>query len=103
MVIWKYTFQHTGVTKLLMPRGAKVLKVDAQNHSAVMWALVDPGKARVRRYFEVVLTGERILEGHTVVVEGDRITAIGPESDAHYVGTANTASNYVYHIFEVLR
>jgi len=29
----------------------------------------------------IPMEGERILEGHTVVVEGDRITAIGPKSE----------------------
>lgn len=54
--IWKFNVlgRDFGVA---MPRGARVLAVQAQNDNAVMWALVDPNAEPIVREFRLVLTG----------------------------------------------
>ena len=83
MTIWKYSLDITGVQKVLMPRGARLLCVQMQYGDPKLWALVDPNMASEER---TILT---FGTGHPV----PRIT--GP-----YVGTYQTDGGLVFHVFE---
>lgn len=59
-VVYKYELlgPNPGGTQLLpLPQDAQILRVDMQNHIAVMWALVDPGRDLEDRTFMILGTG----------------------------------------------
>lgn len=55
-VIWKYTVQGPRVT-VEMPEGAQILSLQVQDNQPQIWALVDPSKPTVKRYFCAYPTG----------------------------------------------
>jgi len=80
--IWKYSVQLDDRFAVSMPAGAKVLAVQTQFGSPVVWALVNPGAERVERKFRLVGTGHEIeLSGYL------------------YVGTFQTPFGLVFHLF----
>ena len=84
--IWKYRLEISGEQTLQMPRGAQILSVQAQGGTIVLYALVDPAKAKEDRAVNVVGTGFDIT---------DRISA-----DKRYLGTVPTdGGKFMWHVF----
>lgn len=64
MEVWKFKLNGRDVqTKVEMPSGAQVLRVDIQGDEIQLWALVDPESPTHTRTFEVYGTGHEIKEG----------------------------------------
>lgn len=62
--IWKYAVDiSAGEFTVMMPVGARVVAVQNQGMSTVMWLQVDPSAARVISRFAVVPTGQAIPDG----------------------------------------
>jgi hypothetical protein len=58
--IWKYdvpAISRGGCSRISMPVGAKVLSVQVQGTTPVMWASVDPAAPKKDRFFQIVGTG----------------------------------------------
>lgn len=82
--IWKYQLHDQSI---LMPWGAQVLAMQAQNDQPCLWAVVDTGRVadQVRRFLTYG-TGHRLPDGH---------------SQANYVGTYQLREGAsVFHVFE---
>lgn len=85
--IYKYEARLTDVFTLDLPRGAKVLSVQAQNGVAQMWAMVDPKAATEKRDFMVVGTGHPIADSEV--------------QHMHFVDTFQMKGGaLVFHLFE---
>lgn len=83
LAVWKYSLALVdGAQPLVMPLAAKLLRVSAQGSEPTIWALVNPGLARVTRKFVVVGTGHPVPP-HAV-----------------YVGSCDERV-FVWHVFEV--
>ena len=73
-----------GVTKIIIPVGANVMTVQAQQESAQLWADVDPDMPDEVRTFEIYGTGEQM-----------------PADPGEYVATFQLEnSTLVWHVFE---
>ena len=84
--IWKFPLVVSDVTGAPMPRGAKVLCVQAQHDVPCIWALVDPDAPVEPREFRIIGTGHPITD------------ELGP-----YVGTFQLmGGGLVFHVFEPL-
>jgi hypothetical protein len=82
--VWKYTL--TGPQKSFsIPKGARILTVQAQHSNPCLWMLVDTEAEEERRYFKAYGTGHKIDVG---VHEG------------MYLGTVQL-DGLVFHVFEV--
>ena len=57
MTIWKYTLEVTDTQNIPMPKGSKILSVQAQENRPCIWALVNPNKELEPRRFEMYSTG----------------------------------------------
>ncbi len=82
--VWKYPVETGDWSELRMPKGAQILKFDAQllyttnpkvRHTGlVLWALVDPEAPDEIRHLRVVATGEELsvpLAYHGSTIAGD--------------------------------
>ena len=49
--------QHNAVLEVEMPKGAKVLDIQVQNETAMIWAIVNPKHSTRKRVFHVFGTG----------------------------------------------
>lgn len=84
--IYKYNVPVTDHPVVVLPRGAKILTVGAQQNYIYVWALVDSTKKpEVTRQFRLVGTGHPI--------EKDNL---------RFIGTVFVAC-LVYHLFEVVK
>ena len=82
--IWKFAIPDSTVFTLAMPQDAKVLSVQIQCESPVLWALVDPQAPKAKRTFHVVGTGWDF-----------------DPTDLSYVGTFQLQGGLlVFHLFE---
>lgn len=67
MKVFKYPIDVANTFTMLLPLGAQILHVDAQNNLPCLWALVDPvndDPANLeRRTFHIVGTGHEVPEG----------------------------------------
>ena len=63
MVVWKYPLDvEQGIQRRLMPKGAKVLCVQAQRGTPTLWALVDETEQEmVEHAFFTALTGKLMI------------------------------------------
>lgn len=78
----------TGAFGLYLPKGAKVLTVQAQAGQPQMWVLLDTDNETERRTFVTFPTGGEI----------------GPNLHLDYIGTFQLAGgNLVFHLFEIDR
>lgn len=85
---WKYPLPCAGSTEIPMPRGAKVLTVQTQNHQPVLWARVD--------------TNEWMFESRVFHIRGTGHPFDGHEGE--YVGTFQLeGGRLVFHVFEDAR
>jgi hypothetical protein len=69
-----------------MPIGAEILTAREQGDSICVWALVDPSKAKIPRFFQVFGTGWEIRSGE----------------ERKFLGTA-FLGGLVFHVFERVR
>lgn len=87
MIIWKYALNPPiggNAIELIMPKGARVLHVEAQRDAAVLWVLADPAAAKQVRTFNVYGTGFTV-----------------PSDAGEYVGTAMLyKGDLVIHVFD---
>lgn len=59
-VVWKFSIPIVDRFPLLLPVGAQVLHVAAQNKVGCLWVLVDPSQASEHRQFRLYGTGHDI-------------------------------------------
>ncbi len=89
MTVWKYAtpLDKLGdIVEFVMPMGARVLSVGAQNDSLCLWALVDEHAPPRSRTFRVAGTGHPLDQS----------------SANRFVGTVQfTGGSFVVHVFEV--
>lgn len=85
--IHKYTLSSfTDNSSVGMPQGAKILSVQEQHDSLVVWAEVDESLKHVIRNFYVAKTGLSYL----------------PEEATNFVGTVQLQQgNYVVHVYDM--
>lgn len=82
--IWKYPIRVQSKELIVMPKGAKVLKLVEQGGLPYIYVLVDPDETPVTRVFRTVTSGEQF------------------NSDAvEWVDTAILDGWFVIHLFEV--
>lgn len=60
ITIYKYDLALIKEQGLMLPEGAKILKVDAQRNTPKLWALVDTSKPRKSLFVRIICTGEEI-------------------------------------------
>lgn len=84
LTIWKFDLNIADCQQVVMPIGAKILTVQEQHGSLVLWAIVDPTAEDIAR--EIVMYGT----GHAV-----------PDNPGQYIGTVQQADGaLVWHFFE---
>lgn len=82
--VWKWTLSVTNEQSLQIPKGAKILTVQAQGGMPQLWAYCDPTELPETRTFRIVGTGNPIAEH-----PGD------------YIGTFQMYDGaLVFHVFE---
>ena len=82
--IWKFDVPIQDDFSILMPDGAKILKLDLQFGEPKIWALVDPDNEKKERFFIGRGTGHPMNE-----------------TNICYVGTVvMTEGRFVFHLFE---
>jgi len=83
--IWKYDLAALDLQTIELPRGARVLSVDAQGGNTVLWALVNPDEDMTERTFRICGTGHPVC----------------PDPGT-FIGTVLMAEGgLVWHVFEV--
>lgn len=84
--IWKYTLAVKDEQSILMPRGAKVLTVQAQRDDVCLWAEVEAEAPKEPRVFRVFGTGQPLCSD---------------DRSRTYVGTAQLLRlGLVFHVYE---
>jgi hypothetical protein len=58
-VIWKYPIPYRGHFEIIMPEGARILKVAFQRREPFMWVLADSAAKEEKRKFFLAGTGEQ--------------------------------------------
>ena len=70
---------------IMLPEGAKILKVDAQRNLPKLWALVDTSKPRKTLFVRIICTGEEITK---------------PLDNWQYIGTYQlNDGGVIHHVF----
>lgn len=57
--IWKFPLDTTDYQKVLMPKNAQILSIQAQNEIPCIWAIVDKEAESEEREFEIFGTGHQ--------------------------------------------
>jgi len=83
--IYKYKLEIEDVQVLSIPKPATILSVIEQNHSPVLYAIVDPGSDLVRVMIYLQGTGESM----------EYVSHI----QARFLGTVNTRVGLIWHVF----
>lgn len=89
LTILKYSVTLAGfndVTKVVMPKNAKILTVGAQGNDVCIWAEVQSDEEDVIRSFEMFGTGHEMDYGRCIKRE--------------YLGSAFIESGFVIHVYE---
>lgn len=86
LTIHKYPFTVCDSLAITMPRGSQILRVDDQNGTACMWALVQTEEEAEVRHFRVFGTGHPIR--------------FGLDEHSSFVETFQQG-RFVWHVFEV--
>lgn len=81
--IWKYPIDLINKQAVAMPKGAVILTVQMQDSTACLWAMVDPDKSLELRVIELYGTGHSL-----------------DNDDRGYIGTFQTQTGLVFHVFE---
>lgn len=84
--IWKYPLTKEDLTKaqhIYMPQGARIIAIQGQHNTLVLWAIVNSDNPPEMRTFFVIPTGGVVPRGY------------------HYRGTVQFGEgSYVVHVFE---
>lgn len=80
--IWKFKFNSITNPIIVMPKGAKIIKVDRKKGELSVWAIVDPNAMLVDHLIRVYRTGE-----------------ILPEEPGQYLNTIEFLG-HVWHLFD---
>ena len=95
MKIWKYELKPTEMQTINMPKGARVLCVQAQRGSACIWAVVDQESDKEERTFITKCTNEDFPEW----LNKRNVQLAHPD----YIGTFQLeAGSLVFHVFEMV-
>lgn len=88
LTIWKYKLStEGGVKTILLPKGAKIITVQAQEGEPYISALVNPGEPDRPRFIEIFGTGYSIEDI--------------PDTRLDYIGTFQfTSRTFTFHVFE---
>lgn len=87
-IIYKYEFgSWLGSRSINMPKDAALLKIGIQGDWVYGWFMVDTDKPEECRHFEIIGTGQEVLDM-------DR---------KKHLGTVITDSSLVWHVFEVTK
>lgn len=62
LTVHKFEVPKLGTNAVAMPIGAKVVHVDIQNDTCMLWAIVNPDAIQVQRLFYLATTGEPLPE-----------------------------------------
>jgi len=62
ITIYKYQFQIADTVAIEMPERARILRIDAQNNTPFLWAMVNTDWAKETRKFYVAGTGNPLTE-----------------------------------------
>ena len=89
MVIWKYQLQIRDVQPVYMPSRAEILSAHEQDGEICIWAMVDPSCPKIRRFIEILGTGNPVPN----MEEG---------ISRKLIGTV-VMPPYVWHVFEWLK
>ena len=85
--IWKFGLRVDDLQTVVMPAGAQVLCVQAQNDAPQLWALVDPSEPTRNVQLRTIGTGQPL---------------VGEGTPGRYVGTYQMHRGaLVFHVFEV--
>lgn len=105
MTIWKFPLPEPpnppqSVFEIEMPRGAKILAVQAQSEYPCIWALVRSDAPKVKRRFLVFGTGQEIQ--HEVIKAASPTGYVDPDwFEEDYVGTFQLyGGRLVFHVFD---
>jgi len=86
--IWKFHLAIINLQTIQMPKGARILSVQAQRNQVCLWAMVNPDPEIPSQTTEIEMHGT----GH-----------IFTEGNLKFIGTVLTENgNFVWHVFEVL-
>lgn len=66
--VFKYSLSSHKISEVQLPAGAKVLRIDLQNGSTFIWALVDTDAPTEIRTFEIYGTGHQIPDGNRTFI-----------------------------------
>ena len=87
--VFKYDLPIDDYIEISLPKGAQILSVGEQRHSAQIWALVDPEELLEIRRFRLAGTGHPITE---------------PVETLKHIGTFQAVNNiFVWHVFEIIK
>jgi len=85
--VYKYPILLDDYFSLDLPKGAKILDVQAQKGEPQLWALVKPDEEKEKRNFRLAGTGHPIKESPETLI---------------YIGTFQTLNGgFVGHVFEI--
>lgn len=85
--VYKYTIKVEDYFSLDLPKGARILTVQAQYDEPQLWALVDKNKPNEKRNFRLAGTGHPIKES---------------SESLNYIGTFQLAGgSFIGHVFEI--
>jgi hypothetical protein len=88
--IFKYPIMADGSLVIALPKGAKILDVQAQHGNPFIWALVDDEAPKEKRVFEIYGTGHPIKN-------------ITEPTAREYIGTFQlNGGSLVFHLFELV-
>lgn len=82
-VDWFNNFDAVNGVAVIMPREARILKIDMQNDKVVVWAIVDTDRLDATRRINIVGTGHKITF-----------------DTKNYIGTFY-AGTFVFHAFDL--
>lgn len=87
--VWKFPLEIKDFQNILMPKGAKIIHVDAQNDVPCIWALVDAKEDTESRSFLIHGTGHNIEY---------------PLSRINHIGSFQLdGGSFVGHVFEIIK
>jgi len=89
MKIYKYSFPSSSFKhEIYMPLEAEILSFQVQHEVLTIWALVDPEKGSVPRYFSIFGTGDYVDKSNV----------------KQYIGTVQVmGGSLVWHLFEMFQ
>ena len=88
LTIFKYPVPAEDHFTLEMPKGAKILTVQAQRGNPQLWAMVDSETKKEKRYFRLAGTGHPLGDDYLKII--------------NYIGTFQMGNGVlVFHLFEI--